>query len=63
MKTEIDWPFLLKSMSELASKLGTERAQKVFDCLKDLHSTLDKYDDDIRESALRFVFELSNQFK
>ncbi len=55
----VDLIEIVQSMALLASKIGAERTQKVFDCLTDLKTTLDKYDEDTRNEALRFVFELS----
>ncbi len=60
---KIDWPDLLIKMAALSSKLGTERSEKVFQCLQDLNAVGQKYDEDVRNEAIRFVYELSSQIK
>ncbi len=60
---EINWPDLLEKMSELASRVGTGHLEKVFQCLQDLEAVGQKYDKDVRNEAIRFVFELSQQRK
>ena len=45
----------LASMSTLVEKHGAEKTGKVIECLTDLHTTLAKYDEEIRNIAIGFV--------
>jgi len=42
-------------LGTLVKEHGAEKAGKILECLTDVHSTLIRYDDDVRTAALSFV--------